>query len=179
HQDGIYEASQDAAAAKQVQTSPSSYFTYLHPDPNKIHTRQLDPSLKFSTLNSSHVDLLNETWAYGGCEHSRGYLATLVHSFPSSCILDSNGRLISWSLLDPFGALAHGYTLPEHRGRGYMAIVNKVLATRVHASGYPIYGNVALDNLRMQKCLEYWGFQRLSLSCHFIYHTPKPSTGSI
>ncbi|XP_060118453.1 glycine N-acyltransferase-like protein 3 [Heteronotia binoei] len=179
HKDGIYEASEGAAANKQVQISPSSYFTYFHHDPNKIHTRQLDPSLRLSTLNNSHVDLLNETWAYGGNEHSRKYVASLVRSFPSRCILDSNGRLISWSILDPFGAMGLGYTLPEYRGRGYITIVNKALAMNVHASGYPVYGHVALDNVRMQNCLERCGYQRLSSSCHFIYHTPKPSTGSI
>ncbi|KAL8183053.1 UNVERIFIED_CONTAM: hypothetical protein K2H54_013647 [Gekko kuhli] len=179
HQDGLYEASRDAAATKQMQLSPSSYFTYLHPDPNKIHARQLDPSMRLSTLNSSHVDLLNETWAYGGSEHSRGYLATLVRSFPNPCLLDSNGRLVSWSTFDPFGAMAHGYTLPEYRGHGYMTIVNKAVAVHVHASGFPAYGNVALDNVRMQNLNEHWGFQRLSPLCHFIHHTPKPSTGSI
>ncbi|XP_077176828.1 glycine N-acyltransferase-like protein 3 isoform X1 [Paroedura picta] len=173
HQDGLYEASRDAAAAKQTQFSPSSYITYLHSDPNKMQARQLDPSLRLSTLNSSHVDLLNETWAYGGSKHSRGYLAALVRSFPNSCILDSNGRLVSWSILDPFGALAHGYTLPEYRGQGYITIINKDLAMRVHALGYPVYGNVALDNERMQNLNELWGYQRLAALCHIIIHTPK------
>nr|XP_056707757.1 glycine N-acyltransferase-like protein 3 [Euleptes europaea] len=175
HQDGICEASQDAAVTKKVQFSPSSYFTYLHRVPNKICAPQLDPSLRLSTLNSSHVDLLDETWAYGGNEHSHEYLATLVRSFPSSCILDNNGHLISWSLFDPFGALAHGYTLPEYRGRGYISIVNKVLSMHIHASGYPIYGNVALDNVRMQNLNEHWGFQKLAALCHIILHIPKSS----
>uniref|UniRef100_A0ACB8G1Q6 Uncharacterized protein n=1 Tax=Sphaerodactylus townsendi TaxID=933632 RepID=A0ACB8G1Q6_9SAUR len=179
HQDGILEASQDAAATKQVEFSPSSYFTYLNPDPNKMRTRQLDPSLRLSTLDSSHVDLLNEKWPYGGSEQSRRYLATLVRSFPNRCILDGNGLLISWGLFDPFGALAHGYTLPEYRGHGYMTAVSKVLSMHVHASGYPVYGNVALDNVHMQNINERWGSQRLSPLCHFIYHAPKTATINI
>ncbi|XP_054828055.1 glycine N-acyltransferase-like protein 3 [Eublepharis macularius] len=179
HQDGIYEASKAAAAAKQIQISSSSYFTYLHPDPNKMPTRQLDPSLTLSTLNSSHADLLNETWPYGGNEQSRRYLATLLRSFPNRCILDSNGCPISWGIMDSFGALAHGYTLPEHRGHGYLTIVNKVLYTHIHECGYPLYGNVALDNVRMQNILEHLGSQRLSILCSFIYHTSKPSTINI
>ncbi|XP_048342219.1 glycine N-acyltransferase-like protein 3 [Sphaerodactylus townsendi] len=172
HQDGILEASKDAAATKQVQFSPSSYYTYFHPDPPKMRTRQLDPSVRLSTLNRSHVDLLNETWAYGGSEHSRGYLATLVRSFPNRCILDSNGLLISWNLFDSFGALAHGYTLPDYRGHGYVSVINKVLAMHVHSFGYPVYGNVALDNVRMQKLNEHWGFQKLSALCHILVHIP-------
>ncbi|XP_060118454.1 glycine N-acyltransferase-like protein 3 [Heteronotia binoei] len=177
-QDGLYEASQDAAAAKQVQFSPSSYFTYYHPDPNKMHVHQLDPSLRLSTLNSSHVDLLNETWAYGGNEHSRKYVASLVRSFPSRCILDSNGCLISWNILDPFGAMGLGYTLPEYRGRGYITIVHKALAMNIHAFGYPIYGNVALDNVRMQNLNEHLGHQRLAALYHIILHIPKSSAVS-
>ncbi|XP_054825858.1 glycine N-acyltransferase-like protein 3 isoform X2 [Eublepharis macularius] len=173
HQNGIYEASRDAATIKQVQFSSSSYFTYLHPDPNKIRARQLDPSLTLSTLNSSHADLLNETWPYGGNEQSRRYLATLLRSFPNRCILDSNGYLISWGIMDSFGALAHGYTLPEYRGRGYMTIVHKVLSVHVHEFGYPVYGNVALNNVYMQNLNEHLGSQRLSQLCHIISHVPK------
>ncbi|KAL8183052.1 UNVERIFIED_CONTAM: hypothetical protein K2H54_013637 [Gekko kuhli] len=122
--------------------------------------------MRLSTLNSSHIDLLNETWPYGGSEHSRGYLATLVRSFPNACLLDSNGRLVSWSTFDPFGAMAHGYTLPEYRGRGCLNIVNRALAMHVHASGFPAYGNVALDNVRMQNLNEHWGYQRLGTCQH-------------
>lgn len=72
--------------------------------------------------------------------------------------------------MDPFGAGAHGYTLPSHRGRGYLSVVMRELAVQVSAAGYLWYGMVAQDNIRMQKIQEYQGFQRLDDLCHICIH---------
>uniref|UniRef100_A0A8D0F8I3 Glycine N-acyltransferase-like protein n=1 Tax=Strix occidentalis caurina TaxID=311401 RepID=A0A8D0F8I3_STROC len=77
----------------------------------------------------SHVDLLNETWPYGGNSRSRRYLAELLRCFPNLCLQDGAGQPLSWCLTDHFGTGAHGYTLPAHRRRGHMQAV-MVLAAR-------------------------------------------------
>ncbi|XP_034289772.1 glycine N-acyltransferase-like protein 3 isoform X2 [Pantherophis guttatus] len=70
-QEGIPEATQDAAAAKQTNLSVTPHFLYVLSDPNKWHTGRLEPGFRLSSLNSSNVDLLNETWPYGRNEQSR------------------------------------------------------------------------------------------------------------
>ncbi|XP_053255632.1 glycine N-acyltransferase-like protein 3 isoform X2 [Podarcis raffonei] len=170
--DGIYEVSKEAVAAKEVQLTATPYFTYLNLNPDKQPEPRLDPGFTFSSLNSSHIDLLNETWHFGGSEHSRRYLANMVQCFPSTCILDSNGHPISWIIMESLGTLRHGYTLPSHRRRGYSSMVQRAQARRVHAAGFPVYGLVALDNTPQQKLLVSLGFQRLSELCHYCIHSP-------
>uniref|UniRef100_A0A670IZM0 Glycine N-acyltransferase-like protein n=1 Tax=Podarcis muralis TaxID=64176 RepID=A0A670IZM0_PODMU len=120
-----------------------------------VISSRLDPSFTISTLQSSHVDILNETWPHGGNEQSRRFLDNMVKCFPSICILDSNGHPISWSIMDPLGAQIHGYTLPSHRRRGYLAIVMRALSMQIHAAGCPVYGHTALNNVQTQNLLDY------------------------
>ncbi|XP_061468710.1 glycine N-acyltransferase-like protein 3 [Rhineura floridana] len=171
NQDGIYEVSKDAAVARKAQLTAIPHFTYFHPNPNKLPQRQLDPSFTLASLNSSHVDLLNETWLHGGNEQSRRYLANIVQWFPTTCIQDTNGHPISWSLMEPLGAMGHGYTLPLYRRRGYLTVVMTAHAMQAHAAGYPIYGFVALNNVRMQNLQEHYGFQKLSELCNICIHS--------
>ncbi|XP_033014985.1 glycine N-acyltransferase-like protein 3 [Lacerta agilis] len=170
--DGIYEVSKEAVAAKEVQLTATPYFTYLNLNPDKQPEPRLDPGFTLSSLNSSHIDLLNETWHFGGGEHSQRYLANMVQCFPSTCILDSNGHPISWIIMESVGSLRHGYTVPSHRRRGYSSMVQRAQAMRVHAAGFPVYGLVALDNIPQQKLLVSLGFQRLSELCHYCIHSP-------
>uniref|UniRef100_A0A8C3FUK5 Glycine N-acyltransferase-like protein n=1 Tax=Chrysemys picta bellii TaxID=8478 RepID=A0A8C3FUK5_CHRPI len=109
-----------------------------------------NPRIPLLSLDVSHADLLNETWAFGGNEKSRKYLASLIRHFPSVCLLDAAGHPVSWIASDPFGAMGPGYTLPQHRGRGYMGMLNNLIAKRLHALGYPSYGYVAVENYPMQ-----------------------------
>uniref|UniRef100_A0A452IR17 Glycine N-acyltransferase-like protein n=1 Tax=Gopherus agassizii TaxID=38772 RepID=A0A452IR17_9SAUR len=114
---------------------------------------------KLSSLDVSHADLLNETWSFGGNEKSRKYLATLIRHFPSICLLDAAGHPVSWIASYPFGAMGPGYTLHEHRRRGYMVMLINLLAKRLHALGYPSYGLVDVENYSMQRLQESQGFQ--------------------
>ncbi|XP_019412184.1 PREDICTED: glycine N-acyltransferase-like protein 3 isoform X2 [Crocodylus porosus] len=173
-QDSVYEASREIAGAKGFQVYPSTYLVYLLPSSSAIPDVRLDPAMRLSNLDVSHVDLLNKTWYYGGNEWSRRYIDMLIRSFPSICFLDAAGHPISWNITDPFGAMSIGYTLPEHRGCGYSSALCFILAQKIQAQGYPIYGNVALDNHPMQRLQQWLGFQRQTNLCRIILHSPVP-----
>ncbi|XP_043405769.1 glycine N-acyltransferase-like protein 3 isoform X4 [Chelonia mydas] len=118
---------------------------------------------------------------------------TYLHPDPSTmpeirvCLLDAAGCPVSWIITDPFGIMTHGYTLPQHRGRGYIQVLLNVMAKQMHAWGYPSYGHVAVDNYPMQRLQERQGFQCQLNWCHFILHntalhrtptlTPSPAAG--
>nr|XP_060610940.1 glycine N-acyltransferase-like protein 3 [Anolis sagrei ordinatus] len=170
NQQGILQVSQEAVSIKNAPLSPIPYITYLHPDPNKMPEYRLDPGFTVSTLNASHVDLVNETWAYGGNEQSRRYIASLVQAFFSFCVLDHNGQLISWNMMDHAGTIGIAYTLPSHRGKHYLAVIGKALSIKAHSAGYPVYGHVALSNVHMQRIQEHRGYQKLSDLCHYCIH---------
>ncbi|XP_029767092.1 glycine N-acyltransferase-like [Terrapene carolina triunguis] len=149
---------------------------------------KLDPDMRVSSLDVSHSDLLNETWVFGGNEKSRKYLASLIRHFPSVCLLDAAGHPVSWIASDLFGAMEPGYTLPQHRRRGYMGMLTNLIAKRLHALGYLSYGFVAMENYPMQRLQERQGFQRQPSLCYFILHntalakaptlTPSPALGT-
>ncbi|XP_067388099.1 glycine N-acyltransferase-like protein 3 [Emydura macquarii macquarii] len=168
--DGVLEASRDISQAQGVKLDVYRFFTYYHPDPSTLPEIQLDPDVRLSSLDVSHTDLLNETWLYGGNEHSRRFLESLIRLFPCFCLLDTSDRPVSWIISDPFGAMRHSFTLPQHRGRGYSGVLNNVLAKRLHALGYPSYGHVATDNYPMQRLQERQGFQRQPDVSHYIFH---------
>ncbi|NWI61104.1 GLYL3 protein, partial [Calyptomena viridis] len=99
-----------------------------------------DPSVQVGSLLPSHVDLLNETWPYGGNARSRRYLAELLERFPHVCLQDSTGEPLSWVLTDHFGTGTHSFTLPAHRRRGHMQVALTVAAQRAQARGFPTFG---------------------------------------
>lgn len=130
------------------------------------------PGVRLGSLSPSHVDLLNDTWPYGGNARSRRYLAELLRRFPQVCLQDSSGQPVAWVLTDHFGTGTHSYTLPEQRRRGHMQVVLTVAAQRAHARGFPSFGHTALGNRPMQQLQEMLGNQRLPGVCSYILHNP-------
>ncbi|NXY86605.1 GLYL3 protein, partial [Alcedo cyanopectus] len=100
----------------------------------------LDPGVRVTSLSLAHVDLLNETWRYGGNPRSREYLRELLERFPNLCLEDATGTPLCWVLTDQFGTGTHGYTVPAHRRKGYMFTALALAARREHARGFPTFG---------------------------------------
>ncbi|NXH04174.1 GLYL3 protein, partial [Loxia leucoptera] len=98
------------------------------------------PGVHVGSLSPSHVDLLNDTWPYGGNARSRRFLAEILGRFPQVCLQDSSGQPVAWVLTDHFGTGTHSYTLPEHRRHGHMQVALTVAAQRAHARGFPTFG---------------------------------------
>ncbi|NWU36950.1 GLYL3 protein, partial [Hylia prasina] len=98
------------------------------------------PGVRVGSLSPSHVDLLNDTWPYGGNARSRRYLAEILGRFPQVCLQDSSGHPVAWVLTDHFGTGTHSYTLPEQRRRGHMQVALTLAAQRAHARGFPTFG---------------------------------------
>uniref|UniRef100_A0A8C4UZG8 Glycine N-acyltransferase-like protein n=1 Tax=Falco tinnunculus TaxID=100819 RepID=A0A8C4UZG8_FALTI len=159
---------QEGVATVSQPSMGTPHWTPLTADP---HLR-LDPAVRVGSLSLAHVDLLNETWTYGGNARSRRYLAEVLERFPSICLQDETGQPISWTLTDPFGTGAHGYTLPTHRNRGHMRAVLVLAARQAQARGFPFFGHTATGNRPMQRLMEELGHQRLPGLCRFILHNP-------
>uniref|UniRef100_A0A8C5IT75 Glycine N-acyltransferase-like protein n=1 Tax=Junco hyemalis TaxID=40217 RepID=A0A8C5IT75_JUNHY len=133
---------------------------------------RLAPGVRVGSLSPSHVDLLNETWPYGGNARSRRFLAEILGRFPQVCLQDGSGQPVAWVLTDHFGTGTHSYTLPEHRRHGHMQVALTVAAQRAHARGFPTFGHTALGNQPMQQLQEMLGNRRLPGVCRYILHNP-------
>lgn len=85
-------------------------------------------------------------------------IRNMVANFPSCCVLDAEGKPVSWILTFASCAMGVLHTLPEHRGKGYAKVVINTLAKRLHAQGYPVYGFREEENEVTNRLLKSMGF---------------------
>ncbi|ELR49505.1 Glycine N-acyltransferase-like protein 3, partial [Bos mutus] len=117
------------------------------PAPRDLQLSNLmNSSVQLTYLSIADVDLLNQTWSRGGNEQCRRYIANLISCFPSVCVRDDKGNPMSWSMTDQFATMCHGYTMPEHRRKGYNRLVILMLARKLQSQGFPCQGNILDDN---------------------------------
>ncbi|CAG09510.1 unnamed protein product [Tetraodon nigroviridis] len=128
-------------------------FTVVHlmylPDSHQLLPQEKVPSQvasRVSSLDLSHADLVNKTWKFGSNEKSYNTIKNFIASFPSCCILDEQGRPVSWLLLYDYCAMGLLYTLPEHRGRGLAKVLISTMARRLRAEGFPVYCYIEEEN---------------------------------
>ncbi|XP_074093263.1 glycine N-acyltransferase-like protein 3 [Macrotis lagotis] len=161
-QDGIYEVSKAVANSKQLDVNLSSFKAIeFSPFPMPDVNSRVVSSPQLSYLSVAEADLLNRTWSRGGNELCRQYLANLIYCFPSVCVRDENGNPVSWGMTDQFATMIHGYTLPNHRRKGYSRLVAITLARKLQSRGFPSQGNVLDENLASISLLK-------SLNAHFL-----------
>ncbi|XP_075784920.1 glycine N-acyltransferase-like protein 3 [Pelodiscus sinensis] len=196
-QDGVYETASDVIKDKGLQLEATKYFTYLHPNPSIMpEIRTLDPRKCLvlgrdfnTTLEKRDRSGLENLQAAAGIfkeiidHHSlvdiwRNHHPDNTTAFTYIRVLLPKCQQppISWSLLDPFGAMGHSNTLPQYRGRGYMQVISTMTAKQMHARGYPIYDLVEQENHPVQRLQESQGFQHQPSLCHCVIHTPGPAT---
>ncbi|XP_071617795.1 glycine N-acyltransferase-like protein 3 isoform X2 [Heliangelus exortis] len=137
-QEGTLEAVQEVTSARGLRLEIFRYRALLCPGLPRPRG-QIPPGLRLSPVSPSHVPLLDATWALGGNPRSRRFLRRMLRILPSACLLGPRGRPVSWTLLDPFSCLRHGYTLPAYRGRGLTALPLLALARGLQARGFPVY----------------------------------------
>ncbi|XP_043919055.1 glycine N-acyltransferase-like protein 3 isoform X2 [Protopterus annectens] len=119
----LYKVIRDAASCRNVtcELYPGVYDTLLIDDPSILPDMPEEriKSLSLTSLNTSHAELINSIWSFGGTDDVVVYLRELLDYFPGACILSSSGNPISWTLTNQFRAICMGYTLPQYRKMGY------------------------------------------------------------
>uniref|UniRef100_G1PVH0 Glycine N-acyltransferase-like protein n=1 Tax=Myotis lucifugus TaxID=59463 RepID=G1PVH0_MYOLU len=127
---------------------------------------------RLTYLSVADADLLNRTWSRGGNKQCLRYIANLISCFPSVCVRDEKGSPVSWSITDQFATMCHGYTLPEHRRKGYSRLVALTLAWKLHSRGFPAQGNVLDDNVASISLLKTIKAEFLPCRFHRLILTP-------
>uniref|UniRef100_G3ST77 Glycine N-acyltransferase-like protein n=1 Tax=Loxodonta africana TaxID=9785 RepID=G3ST77_LOXAF len=115
--------------------------------PGSLKISKMGSSPRLTYLSVADADLLNRTWSRGGNQQCLRYITSLISCFPSVCVRDERGSPVSWSITDQFATMCHGYTLPEHRRKGYSQLVALTLARKLQSRGFPSQGNVLDDNI--------------------------------
>uniref|UniRef100_A0A8C6SF42 Glycine N-acyltransferase-like protein n=1 Tax=Neogobius melanostomus TaxID=47308 RepID=A0A8C6SF42_9GOBI len=101
--------------------------------------------ISLGSLNESHIQVVKQTWKFGQ-DGAVSMIQNMVKNFPSCCVLDAEGRPVSWVLTYASCAMGMLYTLPEHRGKGYARVVVCALAKRLYTEGYPVYCFIEEEN---------------------------------
>lgn len=178
-QSELYDVTKAIANSKQLNVQLTS-FKAVHFSP--VSTLP-DTSLLMSSpprlthLSVADADLLNRTWSRGGNEQCLRYIANLISCFPSVCVRDDKGNPVSWSLTDQFATMCHGYTLPEHRRKGYSRLVAVMLARKLQSRGFPSQGNVLDDNTASISLLKSIRAEFLPCRFHRLILTPLAFSG--
>lgn len=140
---------------------------------------RMGSSPRLTYLSVADADLLNRTWSRGGNEQCLQYIANLISCFPSVCVRDDKGDPVSWSLTDQFATMCHGYTLPEHRRKGYSRLVALTLARKLQSRGFPSQGNVLDDNVASISLLKSVHAEFLPCRFHRLILTPATFSGQV
>ncbi|KAL0964822.1 hypothetical protein UPYG_G00329470 [Umbra pygmaea] len=116
------------------------------PDPSLLPQLNRDIESRITSLNESHIELVNKAWMFGGDGPSYRTIKHLISHYPTGCITDDQGQPVCWMLLYDYCAMGMMYTLPEHRGQGLAKALVISMSRRLHAQGYPVYGFVEEGN---------------------------------
>ncbi|XP_007546352.1 glycine N-acyltransferase-like protein 3 [Poecilia latipinna] len=111
-----------------------------------------------SSLAESHLDLVNQTWKFGSNEGAARMIRNMVTNFPSCCVLDSEGKPVSWILTYVYCAVGMLYTLPEHRGKGYAKVLISSMAKNFSGQGYPVFCFIEEENRTSYQLFKGMGF---------------------
>ncbi|XP_047589740.1 glycine N-acyltransferase-like protein 3 [Lutra lutra] len=178
-QSELHDVSKAVANSKQLGVKLTSFkAVQSFPHPLLPDTSSLKGSApRLTYLSVADADLLNRTWSRGGNEQCHRYITKLISCFPSVCVRDDKGNLVSWSLTDQFSTMCHGYTLPEHRRKGYSKLVFLTLARKMQSRGFPCQGNVLDDNTASISLLKNLGAEFLPCRFHRLILTPAAFSG--
>ncbi|XP_049621187.1 glycine N-acyltransferase-like protein 3 [Suncus etruscus] len=178
-QSELCDVSNAVAKEKQMDVKQISFkaihFNPVSASPDSSLLKTSPPRLTY--LSVADADLLNRTWSRGGNEQCLRYIANLIACFPSVCVRDEKGNPVSWSMTDQFCTMCHGYTLPEHRRKGYSRLVALTLAKKLQSRGFPSQGNVLDDNVASINLLKSVHAEILPCRFHRLILTPANFSG--
>uniref|UniRef100_A0A665W282 Glycine N-acyltransferase-like protein n=1 Tax=Echeneis naucrates TaxID=173247 RepID=A0A665W282_ECHNA len=115
--------------------------------------------ISLSSLNESHIDMVKAKWKFSGKEGAaKSMIRNMIVNFPSCCVLDAEGKPVSWILTYSSSAIGMLYTLPEHRRKGYAKVLVHAMARRFHAEAYPVFCFIEEENIVSYRLFKSFGF---------------------
>ncbi|XP_069546232.1 glycine N-acyltransferase [Brachyistius frenatus] len=148
-----------AVAAEENVTSNKLAVCHMMTLEEMISLPAIDSSgISLSSLDESHIDLVNQMWKFGENKDALRMIRNMISNFPSCCVLDAEGKPVSWILTYASCAMGMLYTLPEHRGKGYAKVLVSSMTKRQRAQGYPVYCFIEEGNMVSYRLFKSLGF---------------------
>ncbi|XP_049456903.1 glycine N-acyltransferase isoform X1 [Epinephelus fuscoguttatus] len=111
-----------------------------------------------SSLDESHTGLVCQMWKFAKNDGAVRMIRNMLANFPSYCVLDTEGKPVSWILIYASCSMGMLYTLPEHRGKGYAKVLVSTMAKKRHADGYPVFCFIEEENKVSYRLFKSLGF---------------------
>ncbi|XP_035683391.1 glycine N-acyltransferase-like protein 3 [Branchiostoma floridae] len=109
---------------------------YLHETCSSADKVNGTDKVSVGPLRPEHSQLVSRTWLHGNTPEAEKYIHYQISTFPSACVYDEEGNPVSWILFNYYGSQGVGYTLPEHRGKGYFQLASKYLISTCLQKGF-------------------------------------------
>ncbi|KAM6158198.1 glycine N-phenylacetyltransferase-like [Rhynchocyon petersi] len=178
-QSSLDEVLQNLATTKSFKVKRTQCILYMIPStakrllPSLVETKSVSPAsgkpkaineemFRYSSLDVTHTALVDKLWRFGGNERSQRFIKRCIQTFPTICLLGSEGTPVSWSLMDQTGELRMLGTLPEYRELGLVSNIMYSFTQNLEKLEYPMYYHTDRANRSIQ---------RMS---HNLQHVPLP-----
>ncbi|XP_075929334.1 glycine N-acyltransferase-like isoform X2 [Petromyzon marinus] len=139
----------DLAARKNVRLSwPSPYYMFTTNDPATLRIPNSKSGLKTAMLNTSHAELVCDSWKYKGHPDSLRLIQTCIkNGFPNSCVLDASGSPVAWILGHSYGALGFAFVRPDYRKKGLLLQCMAAILPTLNED-FPLFAYINEENTR-------------------------------
>ncbi|XP_035690423.1 glycine N-acyltransferase-like protein 3 [Branchiostoma floridae] len=110
---------------------------YLHETcPSMDKVNGTDDKMTIAPLKPEHSQLVSRTWLHGNTPEAERHIHYQISTFPSACVYDQEGNPVSWILFNYYGSQGVGYTIPDHRGKGYFQLASKYMINTCLQKGF-------------------------------------------
>ncbi|KAM8970974.1 glycine N-acyltransferase-like protein 2 [Sarcophilus harrisii] len=181
-QNGLNEKIRDAVASKAIQVDYSKRFLYLPNNAMKSNTskaskpegstvenvkfRSTNDNFKLCLLDISHAELVNNNWKFGQNERSLRFIQRCLQNFPGFCLVDPEGKPITWILMEQTNEWRMGYTLPEYQNRGIAKQMMSAFMQYMQKNDIPFFAHVEEMNEYAHKVGKAIGFHFADCGWH-------------
>lgn len=78
---------------------------------------------KIRSLSPEQARLVNSLWHYNNGVHSEPYIKELISKLPSSCLYNSEGSVVGYTLAYHYGYLGFYHVLRERERNGFSQVI--------------------------------------------------------
>ncbi|XP_078469373.1 glycine N-acyltransferase-like protein isoform X1 [Lampetra planeri] len=164
----------DLAARKNVRLSwPSPYDMFTMNDPATLRIPNSKSGMKTAMLNTSHAELVCNSWKYKGHPDSLRLIQTCIkNGFPNSCVLDASGSPVAWILCYSYGALGIAFVRPDYRKKGLLSQCMAAIIPTLNED-FPLFGYINEENTNSLQWATQFGLSK-PIDHGFAWVTAEP-----
>lgn len=140
----------------------------------QLKTRNNQLAFQSCPVSAADAELVNAAWVNGGTEASLRFVRRCISQLPTLCIRDSEGKPISWYVMDQKAEMRMAYTVPDYRNQGLSTtLLKSFMATLcIQQDDFPFYYITGEHNVQAQSVARKVGLHKAR--CGYIQWICRP-----